>query len=203
MLSVGLCKRRRGSLRSPLGRAKTGGKGIRTPDLLIANETLYQLSYTPKEEQRLSWRNDFSASDSENSEQRDLLLSLRETENEPAKFTASEFCGRSGVIECVLFGHVAGPVRLDSGTLVTLPAARKGRISMIVCRCCIGLVDCGRHAANESIGKSSLTSSYDWYSINALHCASTTSNARESQGGAELIGISVERLHDAAIPNIA
>jgi hypothetical protein len=24
-----------------------GGKGIRTPDLLIANETLYQLSYTP------------------------------------------------------------------------------------------------------------------------------------------------------------
>jgi len=88
-----------------------------------------------------------------------LLLSLRETENEPAKFTASEFCGRSGVIECVLFGHVAGPVRLDSGTLVTLPAARKGRISMIVCRCCIGLVYCGRHAANENIGKSSLTSS--------------------------------------------
>jgi hypothetical protein len=28
-------------------RAKAGGKGIRTPDLLIANETLYQLSYTP------------------------------------------------------------------------------------------------------------------------------------------------------------
>jgi hypothetical protein len=26
----------------------SGGKGIRTPDLLIANETLYQLSYTPK-----------------------------------------------------------------------------------------------------------------------------------------------------------
>jgi hypothetical protein len=26
----------------------TGGKGIRTPDLLIANETLYQLSYTPE-----------------------------------------------------------------------------------------------------------------------------------------------------------
>ena len=24
-----------------------GGKGIRTPDLLIANETLYQLSYDP------------------------------------------------------------------------------------------------------------------------------------------------------------
>src|SRR5438270_314247 len=35
---------------SPLSailRAKTGGKGIRTPGLLIANETLYQLSYTP------------------------------------------------------------------------------------------------------------------------------------------------------------
>jgi hypothetical protein len=28
-------------------RAKRGGKGIRTPGLLIANETLYQLSYTP------------------------------------------------------------------------------------------------------------------------------------------------------------
>ena len=26
-----------------------GGMGIRTPDLLIANETLYQLSYTPNE----------------------------------------------------------------------------------------------------------------------------------------------------------
>jgi hypothetical protein len=26
----------------------TGGKGIRTPGLLIANETLYQLSYTPE-----------------------------------------------------------------------------------------------------------------------------------------------------------
>ncbi len=29
-----------------------GGKGIRTPDLLIANETLYQLSYTPEIFQR-------------------------------------------------------------------------------------------------------------------------------------------------------
>ena len=29
-------------------RAWTGGKGIRTPGLLIANETLYQLSYTPE-----------------------------------------------------------------------------------------------------------------------------------------------------------
>src|SRR5437762_13944622 len=28
-------------------RAEPGGKGIRTPGLLIANETLYQLSYTP------------------------------------------------------------------------------------------------------------------------------------------------------------
>ncbi len=26
-----------------------GGMGIRTPDLLIANETLYQLSYTPND----------------------------------------------------------------------------------------------------------------------------------------------------------
>ena len=46
-LSVTFGKRRRGSLRSPLERVETGGKGIRTPDLLIANETLYQLSYTP------------------------------------------------------------------------------------------------------------------------------------------------------------
>ena len=29
-------------------RGETGGKGIRTPGLLIANETLYQLSYTPE-----------------------------------------------------------------------------------------------------------------------------------------------------------
>ncbi len=28
-------------------KADGGGEGIRTPDLLIANETLYQLSYTP------------------------------------------------------------------------------------------------------------------------------------------------------------
>ena len=39
--------RARGLWRSP-GRTG-GGKGIRTPDLLIANETLYQLSYTPPE----------------------------------------------------------------------------------------------------------------------------------------------------------
>ena len=31
-----------------------GGKGIRTPDLLIANETLYQLSYTPKIDAKVS-----------------------------------------------------------------------------------------------------------------------------------------------------
>ena len=30
-----------------------GGKGIRTPGLLIANETLYQLSYTPWETELL------------------------------------------------------------------------------------------------------------------------------------------------------
>src|SRR3954470_726716 len=30
----------------------SGGKGIRTPDLLIANETLYQLSYTPRKRGR-------------------------------------------------------------------------------------------------------------------------------------------------------
>ena len=31
---------------------RSGGKGIRTPGLLIANETLYQLSYTPTIEER-------------------------------------------------------------------------------------------------------------------------------------------------------
>jgi hypothetical protein len=39
---------RRASLRFSCLKAKAGGKGIRTPGLLIANETLYQLSYTPE-----------------------------------------------------------------------------------------------------------------------------------------------------------
>ena len=39
-----------------------GGKGIRTPDLLIANETLYQLSYTPGNEDKLLRRSRFSSS---------------------------------------------------------------------------------------------------------------------------------------------
>ena len=39
---------RRDSLRLSCLKAKAGGKGIRTPGLLIANETLYQLSYTPE-----------------------------------------------------------------------------------------------------------------------------------------------------------
>ena len=38
---------RRDSVRFSCLKAKAGGKGIRTPGLLIANETLYQLSYTP------------------------------------------------------------------------------------------------------------------------------------------------------------
>ena len=39
---------RRDSLRSPLPlRAKTGGKGIRTPDFQLAKLALYQLSYAP------------------------------------------------------------------------------------------------------------------------------------------------------------
>ena len=38
-----------------------GGKGIRTPGLLIANETLYQLSYTPViSKRRLAPSTDFS-----------------------------------------------------------------------------------------------------------------------------------------------
>jgi hypothetical protein len=39
---------RRDCIRFSCLKAKAGGKGIRTPGLLIANETLYQLSYTPE-----------------------------------------------------------------------------------------------------------------------------------------------------------
>ena len=43
----------------------TGGKGIRTPGLLIANETLYQLSYTPVSgKRRLARLLDFSLTES-------------------------------------------------------------------------------------------------------------------------------------------
>src|SRR5437660_12335051 len=38
-----------------------GGKGIRAPDLLIANETLYQLSYSPEIGERLSCGKEISA----------------------------------------------------------------------------------------------------------------------------------------------
>jgi hypothetical protein len=92
-LSVRLCQAPARQSSIPLGSAKTGGKGIRTPDLLIANETLYQLSYTPKEEQQLSWRNDFSASDSENSEQPDLLLSLSRRKTSARNSRPSNFTG--------------------------------------------------------------------------------------------------------------
>jgi hypothetical protein len=40
-----------------------GGKGIRTPGLLIANETLYQLSYTPDEGAKISRDGDLSATE--------------------------------------------------------------------------------------------------------------------------------------------
>jgi hypothetical protein len=40
--------RRESSLSTYDASEATGGKGIRTPGLLIANETLYQLSYTPE-----------------------------------------------------------------------------------------------------------------------------------------------------------
>jgi hypothetical protein len=50
-------KLRRDSLRSPLTtRAKTGGKGIRTPDFQLAKLALYQLSYAPCECSILDWR---------------------------------------------------------------------------------------------------------------------------------------------------
>ena len=37
------------------GWGERGGKGSRTPDLLIANETLYQLSYAPNIEYSNPW----------------------------------------------------------------------------------------------------------------------------------------------------
>jgi hypothetical protein len=41
---------------------ENGGKGIRTPGLLIANETLYQLSYTPAKAIRtVAWTKQFSS----------------------------------------------------------------------------------------------------------------------------------------------
>src|ERR1044071_7025847 len=43
------------------GREIGGGKGIRTPDLLIANETLYQLSYTPAKAKIISRSDKISA----------------------------------------------------------------------------------------------------------------------------------------------
>src|SRR5207249_2051170 len=55
------------SLQYPAGDhddTETGGKGIRTPGLLIANETLYQLSYTPVvSELRLARAADFSSTE--------------------------------------------------------------------------------------------------------------------------------------------
>ena len=36
------------------GGEKTGGKGVRTPGLVIANDALYQLSYTPVSPWRLA-----------------------------------------------------------------------------------------------------------------------------------------------------
>lgn len=47
-----LCKQKKTSLRPPLCRFPLygGGKGSRTPDLLNAIQTLYQLSYTPEKE---------------------------------------------------------------------------------------------------------------------------------------------------------
>ena len=38
-----------------------GGKGIRTPDLLIANQPLYQLSYAPAMACKLARRRDSSS----------------------------------------------------------------------------------------------------------------------------------------------
>jgi len=53
--------------------------------------------------------------------------------------------------------------------------------------------ECGLHAANQNIGKSSLTAVRLLRDKCAAFCQHD-SNARESQGGAELIGISVAML---------
>jgi hypothetical protein len=47
----------RQSLLSTTLRAKTGGKGIRTPDFQLAKLALYQLSYAPQENRRLKMVN--------------------------------------------------------------------------------------------------------------------------------------------------
>ncbi len=51
----------------------SGGKGIRTPGLFIANEALYQLSYTPE------FRGDSVATPPRNSTARRRTVSLRGT----------------------------------------------------------------------------------------------------------------------------
>jgi hypothetical protein len=44
---------------------------------------------------------------------------------EYTNLSAPEFRARRGVADCVLLCRVAGSVRLDTGTLITLPAALK------------------------------------------------------------------------------
>ena len=44
--SCGLCPLLAGARRYPAA-AESGAKGARTPDLLVANQTLFQLSYSP------------------------------------------------------------------------------------------------------------------------------------------------------------
>jgi len=75
-------------------RAKTDQK----TGYLLANETLYQLSYTPKEEQQLSWRND-SRQAIPKIVSNPICYYLSVERDELAKFAAFEFCGRSGVID--------------------------------------------------------------------------------------------------------
>ena len=47
------------------------------------------------------------------------------------------------VTDSVLFRTLSGPVQLNTRTLVTLPAALNGRISMTVRLCCTGLAESG------------------------------------------------------------
>ena len=91
-------KRQRGSLRSFFGSGKTGGKGIRTPDLLIANETLYQLSYTPKRRGNYRGETIFRQAIPK-IVSNPICYYLSVERDELAKFAAFEFCGRSGVID--------------------------------------------------------------------------------------------------------
>ena len=88
----------------------------------------------------------------------------QQTDNEFAKFAAFEFCARSGVADCVLFGRVAGPT-VGHRTLLALPL--KGRISTL---CCVGLVDSGimPNQKREAIADRLSAAAWSWGCCSAV-----------------------------------